>query len=216
MDLKAFVFDMDGILLDTERICWGTWQQVGKELGLDPEKMEEANFRCMGTNKRDSALILKEIFGNDFDGAGALQRSSDLFHQIEETAGIPLMHGVVECLEYLKSKNYRLALASSTRKTSVERQLTRAGIIHFFETITTGDMVTHSKPEPDIYRLSVNSLGLKPSDCVCVEDSFNGIRSGKAAGLKTIMVPDRVQPDEEILKLVDWCFKSLDEIKKYF
>lgn len=214
--IKAFVFDMDGILLDTESICWGTWTSVGKELGLDPVKMEEANFRCMGTNKADSVRILKEIFGQDFDGAGALARSSELFHIIEEKDGIPLMKGVVECLEYLKSKNYRICLASSTREVSVRRQLTRAGIIGYFETITTGDMVEHSKPDPEIYQMAVKSLGLSPSECVCVEDSYNGIRSGKAAGLTTIMVPDRVQPDEEILKRVDLLLESLLEIKKYF
>ncbi|MCQ2572318.1 MAG: HAD family phosphatase [Treponema sp.] len=214
--IKAFVFDMDGILLDTESICWGTWTTVGKEIGLDPEKMAEANFRCMGTNKADSVRILKEIFGQDFDGEGALARSSELFHEIEEKDGIPLMHGVVECLEYLKSKNYRICLASSTREVSVRRQLTRAGIIHYFETITTGDMVEHSKPDPEIYSIAVKSLSLEPSECVCVEDSFNGIKSGKAAGLKTIMVPDRVQPDSEILKSVDWLFESLDDISKNF
>lgn len=213
---KAFVFDMDGVLLDTESICWGTWTQTGKELGLDPVKMEEANIRCMGTNKADSIQILKDIFGQDFDGAGALARSSELFHIIEENDGIPLMKGVVECLEYLKKKGYRLALASSTRKVSVERQLTRAGIIGYFETITTGDMVEHSKPDPEIYLMAVKSLGLEPGDCVCVEDSFNGIKSGKAAGLTTVMIPDRVQPDTEILKKVDFCFSSLLDIKKHF
>jgi len=214
--MKAFIFDMDGILLDTESICWGTWRTVGEELGLDPVKMEEANFRCMGTNKTDSARILKEIFGQDFDGAGALARSSELFHIIEERDGIPLMKGVKECLEYLKSKGYRICLASSTREVTVRRQLTRAGIIHYFETITTGDMVQHSKPDPEIYEMAVKSLGLTPSDCICVEDSYNGIRSGKGAGLTTIMVPDRVPPDSEILKSVDYLLESLDEIKKHF
>ncbi len=214
--IKAFVFDMDGILLDTESICWGTWETAGKERGLDPEKMQEANFRCMGTNKADSVRILKEIFGEDLDGVGLLARSSELFHQIEERDGIPLMKGVVECLEYLKSRNYRICLASSTRKASVLRQLTRAGIIQYFETITTGDMVEHSKPDPEIYLMAVKSLGLTPSDCICVEDSFNGIRSGKAAGLKTIMVPDRIQPDSEILRQVDYLFESLLEIPEHF
>lgn len=214
--IKAFVFDMDGVLLDTESICWGTWTTVGKELGLDPVKMEEANFRCMGTNKADSVRILKEIFGQDFDGAGALARSSELFHIIEESEGIPVMNGVEECLMYLKNKGYRICLASSTRKVSVVRQLTRAGLIQYFETITTGDMVEHSKPDPEIYQMAVKSLNLEPQECVCVEDSYNGIKSGKKAGLKTIMVPDRVQPDEEILKFVDYLYSSLLEIKKDF
>ncbi len=214
--IKAFVFDMDGILLDTESICWGTWIATGKELGLDPVKMEEANFRCMGTNKADSVRILKEIFGPDFDGEGALAKSSELFHIIEERDGIPLMKGVIECLEYLKSKNYRICLASSTREVTVRRQLERAGIIDYFETITTGDMVTHSKPDPEIYQIAVKSLGLSPNECICVEDSYNGIRSGKSAGLTTVMVPDRVQPDSEILKQVDFLFDSLIGIKEHF
>ena len=118
-----------------------------------------------------------------------------------------------EILEYLKPK-YRLALASSTRGPTVKRQMTNAGLISFFETRTTGEMVTHSKPDPEIYQLACKSLGLKAEECVAVEDSPNGARSAIAAGMKVILVPDRTPPAEDVLKDSWKVCKNLLEVTK--
>ena len=125
---------------------------------------------------------------------------------------IPLLPYAKEILEYLKPR-YRLALASSTRGPTVERQLQAAGVIDFFETRTTGEQVVHSKPNPEIYLMACKSIGMKPEECVAIEDSLNGIRSAHAAGLHPIMVIDKVQPTEEIRKMCDSIFDSLDELK---
>ena len=117
-----------------------------------------------------------------------------------------------ECLAYLKSK-YKIALASSTRGVHVQRQMTSAGLIGYFETLTTGDMVTHGKPDPEIYLMECKSLALKPKECVAIEDSPNGVRSAFAAGMKVIMVPDKIQPDEE-MKNKTW--KIVDSLKALY
>ena len=119
-----------------------------------------------------------------------------------------------EILEYLKEKKYRIALASSTRYESVKRQLTNAGLIDFFETITTGDMVSHSKPNPEIYIKAIKSLNLSPRDCVAVEDSPNGIKSAFSAELKVIMIPDKIQPTEEIKQMTKKIYPNLSFLKE--
>ena len=119
---------------------------------------------------------------------------------------------VPETLEYLKSKGYRIGLASSTRGPTVKRQLGNLGILHYFETLTTGDMVKKSKPDPEIFALAAKSLGLEPAECYAVEDSFNGIKSSFGAGLVPIMVPDKIQPTEEIKKM---CYKVFPSQKEF-
>ncbi len=209
-NIKAIVFDMDGVILDSETISDITWKEAAKEKGLFLN-MDIINS-CRGTNKNDSIAILKKHYGADFDSGAFLERTSELFHQIEEKDGIPLMPYAREILEYLKSR-YRLCLASSTRGPTVERQLKNAGVIDFFESRTTGEMVEHSKPNPEIYLMACKSIGMEPSECVAVEDSFNGIRSAYAAGLKPIMVIDKLQPTDEIRKMCVAVFDSLEGLK---
>ena len=211
MSIKAIIFDMDGVILDSETISDKTWLITQDEMNVKTDK-DYINM-CRGSNRNDTLQILHDVFGEGFDSEGFLKRATELFHQIEETDGIPLMPYAREILEYLKPK-YRLALASSTNGVAVKRQLTNAGIIQYFETLTTGDQVVHSKPDPEIYLKACHSLGLEPEECVAVEDSPNGIRSAAAAGLKVIMVPDKIQPFPEI-ELLCWqiciTLKSLEE-----
>lgn len=123
------------------------------------------------------------------------------------------MKGAEECLKRLSEKGCILALASSTRRTSVERQLTRAGLIKYFKTLTCGDSVKHSKPDPEIYTKACASVGVLPQDCAAVEDSPNGVISAYRAGLKVIMVPDQIQPTDEIKKMCTAVLTSLDELE---
>lgn len=192
---EAVIFDMDGVLLDTESMSDRTFVIAAKEYGLG--NIDAAINECRGMNLPDTVAALRRHFGETFDAAAFLQRTSQLFHQLEESEGIGLMPHVQEALSYVKEK-YRVALASSTRGATVQRQLEAAGLLSFFETFTTGDEVEHSKPHPEIYLRACQSLGLAPASCVAVEDSPNGVRSAAAAGLSVIMVPDRIAPDEAL------------------
>ena len=209
-NIKAIIFDMDGVILDSESISDITWEKAAAEKGLAVN--DEILNACRGSNKNDTIATLKKYYGDDFDSEAFLERTSELFHEIEEKEGIPLLPYAKEILSYLKSR-YRLALASSTRGPTVERQLRAAGVIDFFETRTTGEMVEHSKPNPEIYLMACKSVGMEPGECVAIEDSLNGIRSAYAAGLHPIMVIDKVQPTEEIRKMCENIFDSLDGLK---
>jgi haloacid dehalogenase superfamily, subfamily IA, variant 3 with third motif having DD or ED len=212
--IKAVIFDMDGVLLDTESMCDRTWQAAGAELGLSGT--DEAINECRGCNKADTRLILQKRYGEDFDVQGFMERTSQLFHVMEAEQGIPVMRGAVTALEYLSHKGYRLALASSTRGETVRRQMQNAGLLSWFETLTTGDMVEHSKPDPEIYRLACASLSLPPDECAAVEDSPNGVRSASGAGIRCVMVPDKIVPSEEIRRMAWRVCPSLEHLTDLF
>ena len=209
-EIKGIIFDMDGVILDSESISDITWNDAAKVFGIMMD-IKVLNS-CRGSNKNDIIAKLKKIYGSDFDASGFLAKTGEYFSIIEQKNGISLMPYAKEILEYLKSK-YILALASSTRKESVYRQLKNAGVFDYFVTITTGDMVKHSKPDPEIYRIACESINLKPEECAAVEDSPNGIKSASAAGLKAIMVPDKIKPTEELKSLIWKICNGLKEVE---
>ena len=206
--IKAVIFDMDGVILDSESVCDKTWEAALAEEGFVDDK--DAINKCRGTNYADTCKILHELYGSNFPAEKFMTRASELFHKVENEQGIPLLPYAEETLEYISAK-YIVALASSTREASVRRLLKDKDVLGYFKTLTTGDMVSHSKPDPEIYRLACASIGLPPEVCVAVEDSPNGIKSAYAAGLKVVMVPDRIVPTKEIEKL---CWKICPNLKE--
>lgn len=212
-EIRAVVFDMDGVLLDSETICDRIWRRLADEMKLSD--IEDAIVENRGCNTDLMAKQLIARYGKDFDQPKFFEDFRKYFYEVENTTGIPLMAEVVETLDYLKSRNYRLALATSTRRSTAERQLKAVKILDYFEVTTFGDEIMNSKPAPDIYLKAASELGVDPSECVAVEDSFNGIRSCYAAGYKPVMVPDRIQPDEEMEKLCWKIGKPISVLRKF-
>ena len=211
---KAVVFDMDGVLFDTERLCQESWIEVANRRGL-PD-MEIIFPKCIGRNANDSRQIVLEAYGADFDYEVFRREASDWFWKYLEENGLPVKEGVRELLNWLKEQGWRIGLASSTRRSSVISHLEQAGIKDFFEEIITGDMVEHSKPLPDIYLLACRKLMVDPAETYAIEDSPNGIRSAYRAGMKPIMVPDLLSPDGEMEQLSTCIFSGLLDVLDYF
>ncbi len=213
-NVKTFIFDMDGVLLDTESLCKKCWRLAAEERGL--KNVDEVYYKCVGQASQDTLRNLQDFFekqDKNFVAEEWYEYAKSFFYKVEESQGLEKMKGAEECLKRLSEKGCVLALASSTRRTSVERQLTRAGLIKYFKTLTCGDSVKHSKPDPEIYTKACASVGVLPQDCAAVEDSPNGVISAYRAGLKVIMVPDQIQPTDEIKKMCTAVLTSLDELE---
>ena len=211
--MRAVVFDMDGILFDTERVCQDSWIEVAKRRGL--QGMEEIFPRCIGRNSSDSRQIVLEAYGEDFDYEEFRAEASVWYWNYIETNGLPVMQGAESLLRWLKSSGWKLGLASSTRRPTVLKNLELSGFSDYFSVVVTGDMVEHAKPQPEIYLLACRELGVKPEEAYAVEDSPNGIRSAHAAGMRPLMVPDMIEPDDEMEDLSFRIFEDLNQVLAY-
>lgn len=211
--IKAVIFDMDGVLLDSESICDRIWILLANEMNLD--NIQDAITENRGCNESQMAQNLCNRYGKDFNCPKFFSDFSKYFHEVEQSSGIDLLPDVKETLDYLKSKGYKLGLATSTRRQTATRQLSNCRIFDYFEQATFGDEVICSKPHPEIYLSVAKKLGVEPFQCVGVEDSPNGVKSCFAAGFKTVMVPDRIEPTEEITKLCWKVGKPISILKEY-
>ena len=209
---KAIVFDMDGVLFDTERIARDSWIETGKVWNLP--RVTEIYPRMIGVNHTDGLIIFKECYGEAVDAEEFMRQSGAVMKQILREKGLPIKKGVPEILAFLKEKKIPAAICSSTRTGVIHDHLVKTGFLEYFDQIIGGDMIEHSKPLPDIYLKACEILGQKPEDCIAVEDSPNGIRSAYAAGLIPVMIPDLVEPTEELRKLSRFVLKDMTELQK--
>lgn len=211
--IKAVVFDMDGVLFDTERLSMESWRKAAVQMGLGD--LEEGIYGCIGLNRTDCRIYLEKTYGKDFPYEAFRRETSQLFAHRVETEGLPVMKGAKELLGWLAGRKVKIALASSTSTGAVKSHLERAGFTDFFQEIVGGDMVEHSKPLPDIYLKACALLGVEPGEAAAIEDSPNGIRSAHAAGMLPIMVPDLVEPTAEIRAMLYGNCEDLLEVKAF-
>lgn len=212
--LKAVVFDMDGVLFDTERLYKESWNFVGRERHL--ERIDEVLEKCIGVNRQSTIRIIKEAYGEDFPVLEFMETCSGLAKVKMEKEGIPIKKGAKELLTFLKGEGCKIGLASSTRKGRILENLELVGFKDYFQVIIGGDMVEHSKPDPEIYLRACKELSVIPKEAYAIEDSPNGIRSSYQAGMMPVMVPDLIMPDEEILNMTVTCKHDLLEVMDYF
>ncbi|MDD2956409.1 MAG: HAD family phosphatase [Oscillospiraceae bacterium] len=194
--IKAIVFDMDGVLFDTERVAQESLMKASAVSGHPIP--EELSFRILGMNAAAVRQAFMETMGDDFDYDGYMAISHEFHVKAIEEEGIPEKPGLHEVLDYLKSHGYRIALATSTDRVRASRNLELTGVRGYFEELVCGDMIERSKPAPDIYLKAADLLKVAPEECLAVEDSPNGIRSAFAGGLKTVMVPDLIPLTDEL------------------
>ena len=212
-DYTAVVFDMDGVIFDSERLVIECWQVIAEKYGI--RQVESVCRECLGINKEASKRKFLEHFGQDFPYDTYKAEMSRLFHERYDGGRLPMKPGVEELLAFLKEQGKKVALASSTRSQVVKTELADAGILSYFDAVICGDMVQNSKPAPDIFIRACECLGTDPARSFAVEDSHNGIRSAKSAGLRPIMVPDLVPVTEEMEQLTEVILPSLADVKQY-
>ena len=213
MNMKAVIFDMDGVIFDSERLVLEGWLELGKKYGI-PD-IDKVFPKCIGSNAVASKQIFLDYYGEDFPYDIYKQETSADYHAKYDGGRLPMKRGIKELLQFLKENGYHIGLASSTRYEVVRQQLEDAGILPYFETLTCGDMVKKSKPEPDIFLKAAETLGVHPQDCIVIEDSYNGIRAASRACMFPIMVPDMIAPDEEMEQLAKAIFSDLYEVRDF-
>ena len=213
IDYDAVVFDMDGVIFDSERAVMQCWKELAKKYNI-PD-IEQAVLSCTGTTMKRTREIMLETYGADFPYDSYAKESSAIYHSRYDGGRLPMKPGVVELLTFLKEEGKKIALASSTRRQTVTNQLRDAGILDFFDQVICGDMVERSKPAPDIFLKACEELGVKPERAYAIEDSYNGIRAAHAGKLHPIMVPDLLPETAEMREKAEVVLSSLLEVISY-
>lgn len=210
MQYQAVVFDMDGVIFDTERLVIEFWKEVAKKHNIP--NVEHTCIQCLGTNRVRTREIFLENYGADFPYDPYRAEVTELFNTHYKGVPLPTKPGVRELLSYLQEQDIKVGLASSTAQHLVRDEIGTAGLLPYFQTLVCGDMVEHSKPAPDIFLKACEILNAAPTKSIAIEDSFNGIRSAHCAGMTPIMVPDQVQPTDEIRALAFHVMPSLLDV----
>lgn len=214
MGVKGIIFDMDGLMIDSERIINRAVVKAGREMGL--ADIESVSLRTIGTSNVRTREIYTSVYGEDF----GFDRLMDLKHRyIDEMigdGGFPPKEGIHDILEYVTKKGYIISVGSSTREWAVKEFLGKIGVSEYFDIFVCGDMGFRSKPCPDIFLACAEKMGIAPEDCFVLEDSPNGIRAAFAAGMKPVMIPDMIAPEEDILPMLYALKGSLKEAMELF
>lgn len=211
--MKAVVFDMDGVIFDSEVLVIETWEEIARLHGIS--NVEKVCRQCLGTNAQATKQIFLNNYGPDFPYDEYKKEMSALFHDRAAGGKLKQKPGIKEILSFLKEHRIKTAVASSTREEVVRKELEEGGLLPWFDKIVCGDMVSRSKPAPDIFLKACEVLDVSPSEAFAIEDSYNGIRAANGAGMRPIMVPDLAVPTEEMETLAECILPSLLEVKDY-
>jgi HAD superfamily hydrolase (TIGR01509 family) len=209
--VKAVVFDMDGLLVDSEvAYCEAL---TAEALAMGFELPMAVLKRMIGSTWAGSAAVLRDHFGADFDTDGLRDGSVKRFYELAE-AEIALKAGVLELLDHLDAAGLPRAIATSSRHTDVRHHLTTHALAERFNTVVAQGDYARGKPHPDPYLTAAERLGVDPAACLALEDSHNGVRAAHAAGMMTIMVPDMLDPTEEMHTLCVRIARDLHEVRE--
>lgn len=206
---QAVIFDMDGTLVDTERVSQTAWRRAAADLGLDiPERIWNAYVGC---SLPDAVAIMNEELGDPALTERLFAHQRDLFFEIRDAELTPC-DGALEAFGALADAGMTMALATTTIREHALPLMDRFGMTPYFSAMTFGDEIEHLKPAPDIYLEAARRLGLDPAACAAVEDSVNGVRAALAAGMTTYMVPEWAQPTPDLAAECAGVLGSLREL----
>ena len=209
----GFIFDMDGLLIDSETVSQKNWQKVALRHGF--ELPEEITNKFLGRSAKDVQMIFESEANTDIDFWTIKNEVVNENLLQFKTEGVKLMPGTMELLEYLKSKNKRMVVATSTYQDLAIERLKMAGIYEYFNDVVSGDMVENSKPNPEIFNLACSKIGVSKLNAVVLEDSNTGIEAAYNAGIRSIMVPGIVLPIDSSKERSFMIVDSLNDVKNY-
>jgi len=211
--LRAAIFDMDGLMVDTERVARMGWKHAFRQFGIDLTDEEYLQF--LGISTADvSAMITERFCGRvRFEDVYAVRQQHT--HHFNEENGVPLKPGIVELLSFLESAGVERVVATSSTEEMARFRLQKAGLLEWFSFISSSDRVRRGKPAPDVYLTAIDWCGLQADECVALEDSEVGVRAAHAAGLRVIWVPDLAVPSEEAAGLAVHVAADLHDARQW-
>ncbi|MEE4452421.1 HAD family phosphatase [Novosphingobium resinovorum] len=208
--IRAVIFDMDGTLIATEAAHHQSYALTSRAIGWPLE--EDVLDAMVGVSRDLNEKMLVERLGPDFPLARFYEEADALFYATLDK-GIALRPGAVLILEHFRSAGIPLALATSTMGGLAQQRLEKAGLLDYFDVIVTRSDVIEAKPSPEPYLLAASRLGVHPTQCLAVEDSYAGVLSATSAGIATIMVPDLLPATEEMTAIGATVLPSLEALR---
>lgn len=213
-NVKGVIFDMDGVLIDTEKISFNSYKQVLKE--YDYEMSEEFYITLIGHNVKSIKNIMLDNYGEGFPFDEIYEKKVKIAVDTIDRDGVIVKKGVHELINYLKDNNYKIAVATSTRKERAHYLLKEVGIIDKIDYIICGDQVVNSKPDPEIFLKASYGINVATENCIVIEDSEAGIKAAHNANIRSINVPDMVMPNDNIKELSYKICENLLKVKELF
>lgn len=212
-DIEAVIFDMDGVIYDTEAFYLKHWIQVFEEYGYKMTK--EIYIKAMGRGRKKVKEYFKSIFGDDLPIDEMYIKKDKLLFDAIRNKEVPLKPGALEFLSYLKNNNIKTALATSAKRERLDIQLEDSPIVQYFDAIVCGDDVVNSKPDPEIFLKAAKKIGANPEKCIVIEDSEAGIKAAHDGEMIAFHVEDLKEADDSIKENANMLFKNLKEIQDY-
>ena len=210
---KALIFDMDGLLMDTEGLYKRSWTEVAKEMGFDLTDL--IYLKLIGITVADAEEVLHQEFGSGFDKAFFHTTAAARYEHLHETEGFQMKPGVRELLSWAKENKIPCALGTSTVHLEAKKRLEKHKIDQYFQAIVGGDMVERGKPHPDTFIKAQEALGAVPADCMIFEDAHSGLVAAQAGGMRSCLVPDMLSASDESRKIAEGVFDSLLEVRDW-
>lgn len=214
MKNSSVIFDMDGLMFDTEALSTKAWLHVGEVLKIHLPVAFINSFK--GMSAKYSKVLFQERFGQNFDYDSARQMRTEYMMSYMRTYGVPIKEGLKELLVYLQEHSVKVALATSSTQSYAQWLLEETGVKSYFDVMIFGDSVKTGKPEPEIFLTACKQLKEPPHQCIVLEDSPIGVEAAYKAGCQVFVVPDQIKFTENELVKVDRCFNSLQEVLQYF
>lgn len=212
-EIKGVVFDMDGLMFDSERIVRLSWDQAGEQLGMG--KLGHNIYHTLGFNYEKRKEYFKGKYGEEFPFEKFQELYRHFFHEYVRNHGLPVKPGLHEILDFLWEEKIPMAVATSSSREHAESNLKREGIWKYFQAVITGNMVTRGKPWPEIYEKACIAINLSPKQVLALEDSYSGLRAAHRAGMITVMVPDLLTDSSCVDEILDGKMNSLLEVRDW-